>query len=147
MADQDQVVVDRLNYILNNCSETQIRYIRARMAPDCKSDADAARAVNIKPSTKYSWDNVHEINEAVGLLRMEQVRTESLLATAITRAARRILQEYTIDAAVALISALTEGGHVGISAAREILDRGGIPAVSRSEIETTEPVSVIILDE
>ena len=146
MADQDQVVVDRLNYILNNCSETQIRYIRARMEPDCRSDADAARAVNIKPSTKYSWDNVHEINEAVDLLRMEQVRTESLLATAITRAARRIMQEYTIDAAIALISALTEGGHVGISAAREILDRSGIPAVSRTEAEITAPIS-IILDE
>lgn len=99
-----------------------------------------------------------QIAQMVGISRnqvaqqLEKPTTQELLIllrTNLTNAALELLESYTIEAIQALADVLrtSEDDNVRIKAASEILDRAGIPKVSRSEKKVEEEHTTTFTDD
>jgi phage terminase large subunit len=65
--------IEKLKTTLHGLSMTQIRFVIARL--ECKSDKDAAEAIQISANTVKQWDNKAEVDEAVKLMRFDGIVT------------------------------------------------------------------------
>jgi predicted transcriptional regulator len=99
-----------------------------------------------------------QIAQIVGISRnqvseqLEKPQTQELLTllrTNLTNAALELLESYTIEAIQALADVLrtSEDDNVRIKAAAEILDRAGIPKISRSERKVEEEHTTTFTDD
>lgn len=103
----------------NNFSDLQQQFIIVRFG--CKNDATAAREIGITNQTVAMWIEKPLMSEYIRWMR-RQARDGAV----------KIIQESMIEAASVLRKALRTRSR--ITAAKDILDRGGLPAVSRQEI-------------
>lgn len=103
------------------------------------------------------YSNV-QIAQIVGISRnqvaqqLEKEQTQELLVllrTNLTNAAIELLESYTVEAIQALADVLrtSEDDNVRIKAASEILDRAGVPKVSRSERKVEEEHTTTFTDD
>ena len=103
------------------------------------------------------YSNV-QIAKIIGISRnqvaqqLEKEQTQELLIllrTNLTNAAIELLESYTIEAIQALADVLrtSEDDNVRIKAASEILDRAGIPKISRSERKVEEEHTTTFTDD
>jgi len=113
----------RVIAVFKNATETQQRYIQARLVTD--SIPDACKEAHIHRSTPYKWPNLDELEEAVTLLRLDKLE-----------ATRMALENELLEAVKALRRALKGKGTAAVSAARAILDRAGFPAQSAVDVTT-----------
>jgi hypothetical protein len=99
-----------------------------------------------------------QIAQIIGISRnqvaqqLEKEHTQELmvlLRTNLTNAALELLESYTVEAIQALADVLrtSEDDNVRIKAASEILDRAGIPKVSRSERKVEEEHTTTFTDD
>jgi hypothetical protein len=134
----------------------QIKSIRRRYKTNIRTrrhyvagEADAI-GVSVAVMKIAGFSNI-QIAQVLGISRgqvaehLDDPRTSDLLVTLrvnLTNAALELLETYTIEAILALVNILrtAQDDKVVIQAAAEILDRAGIPKVSRSErkIESEE---------
>jgi len=104
----DKGTLTDANKILANATPEQCKWVMARLAT--KTDREAAKRVNVHPTTVSRWDNKAELDRAVNLLLKEP-----------REAALAILTDAVVDAARIKVSGLGSGGKQ--QAATEILDR------------------------
>jgi len=120
----------RVQDILDRATETQQRYIKARLVHP--SPAQAAKALGLHRTTPHKWDNLDELEEAVALMLADTLE-----------AAKAKLESLVPVALDALERAAKGRGQTSVTAARAILDRAGLPAQSQVDVTTGgEPVKV-----
>ena len=110
----------RAKEILDRASDTQYKYVIARLTHPTRSAA--ARSIGMNRSSPSNWDNLAELEEAVFLLRPD-----------VIEAAKLALVELALDAVGALGDALGDKAH-RVRAAQAILDRVGLPAASSVDV-------------
>jgi len=115
------VLDQRVKEIMARIPSVQRRYVVARLT--CDSSAAACRQIGISKSTPCHWDNMDELEEAIGLLYND-----------VIEAAKLALENLAIEAARALGKALKDGGGTSVAAAKAILDRIGLPAMSQVDM-------------
>jgi hypothetical protein len=104
----------RVQEILDNAADIQQDYVIARLTyPD---SAKAARSIGLHKTTVRKWANLHELEEAVTILRRDAVE-----------AARLALQGLAVEAVQTLGRALDGKTTAAVNAANSILDRVGLP--------------------
>lgn len=112
---------DELEELLADATIPQVQWVLERVTR--KTDAEAAKAIGYRRETVYRWPNKAKLEQAVRLLQLDSVR-----------AALAILSQATPEAAQTMVDLLKSRRH-RLQAAKEILDRGGIPAESRHSVE------------
>lgn len=112
--------MNRVDEILSRASISQVQWVLARLT--ARSDDEAARRIGKTGRSVYHWDNKKDLDEAVKLLLSQSVE-----------AAGRILSQAAPAAAQALVDALSDKRQ-RIRAAKEILDRSGLPAEQRGKV-------------
>jgi hypothetical protein len=111
----------RLQEILDRCSPDQMRYIAIR--PFVRYDKDAAKQLGFSQASIPHWKNIDEIREAIAIVSRQAVT-----------AAQVLLQTFALKASLELVSELdSKRVTVRHNAAKEILNRGGLPAMQRME--------------
>ena len=124
----------RVEEILARASDTQRRYVRARMAHP--NPAAAARALGWNRTTPHKWSNFEELEEAVKLMDIDD----------IARARQRLVDLIPV-ALDALERAAKGRGATSVTAARAILDRTGLPAQTAVDVtsggERLTPISFV----
>lgn len=111
----------RVEEILAGATDSQRRYVRARLMH--ATIPKAARAIGLTRTAPHQWSNLDELEEAVALLYND-----------VIAAARVALEDLALDAAQALGKALHDGGGASVAAAKAILDRIGLPAMSQVDV-------------
>lgn len=106
--ENDQDLAD----VLATLSESQLRYVQARVT--LPTDADAARAIGLTPGTVYNWPNKDIVNHAVELAQLDGVRIAQ-------ERLKRLLQD-AVDAIADEVRGARRGAK-RLDAAREVLDR------------------------
>ena len=138
MSQQTSSQVNRLQEILEGLTTEQVRYVTKR--PFVRYDYEAAKAVGVAPETVSRWKNKADIDEAVRLMCFDGVIAAGVL-----------LHRFLPEAAQELVAELAhKRADIRQRAAKEILDRGGLPATSKTEVtgkdggpvETTVKVDV-----
>ena len=120
------------NEILSVATIEQRKWVLARL--QLKSDAAAARAIGIHPTSIYRWPNKKDLDRAVELLLEDAVE-----------AARAILRDAAPDAARTLERNLL--GKHAVQAANSILDRVGVIEEKRIKIEDESEHVIVIRNE
>lgn len=105
--------------IWGSMSDIQRQFVVARLL--AKSDAEACRKINISISCAANWPSKELIHKFIDYQRRD-----------VLNAARLVLAESTLDAVEVLRNKLV--GRQALTAAKEILDRAGLPAITRQEI-------------
>ena len=111
----------RVEEILSRATDSQRRYVRARLIED--SIPKAARAIGLTRTAPHQWPNLDELEEAVGILYND-----------VIQAAKLALEDLALEAVQALGRAVRGKGGNSITAAKAILDRIGLPAMSNVDI-------------
>jgi hypothetical protein len=113
----------RIDELLEQCSPEQVKWVLRRLTS--KTDAEAAKAIGISPETVSRWKQTAPLDEAVSLLLKDSVA-----------GAQRILQQALQDAAQVTVDALHDkGARNGLPAAKEIMDRAGMPTVQKQGVD------------
>lgn len=115
---EKQASAETAEALLRGATPIQIRWVLERLK--CKSDRDAARKVGVSESAMFHWPNKAQLDDAVKALLMDGVEQ-----------ARLVLRNACGDAAETLVRFLAT--KQGVEAAKAILDRAGLPAVSKQE--------------
>ena len=100
----------RVTEILEKATDSQRRYVRARLIND--SIPKAARAIGLTRTAPHQWPNLDELEEAVGILYRD-----------VIEAAKLALEDLALEAVQALGRAVRGKGGNSITAAKAILDR------------------------
>jgi hypothetical protein len=117
--------------IWDNLSDTQRQFVTARLI--VKSDTLACQIVGIRPHAAAIWAQKKLIDQLIAYKRAEALQ-----------AAKFVLIEASLEAAGVLVKELH--GKKRLIAAKEILDRTGLPAVSKQELSSGDnPIIVRIL--
>ena len=111
----------RVEEILARATDVQRKYVQARFLHP--NSAAAARAIGLHRSTPSKWDNLAELEEAVTLADISTIA-----------AAKERLEEMIPAALDALERAAKGRGGTSVAAARAILDRAGLPAMSQVDV-------------
>lgn len=112
---------ERVQEILSQATDSQRRYVRARLTyPD---PAKAARSLGWNRTTPHKWKNFEDLEEAVTLMDAE-----------IIDAAKERLARLIPVALDALERAAKGKGAPSVTAAKAILDRTGLPAQSNLDV-------------
>jgi len=121
---QNATPVNRLQELVKNFTVDQLRYLAVR--PFVRFNKEAAEATGIAEETVCRWKNKADIDEAVRLM----------VADGIILAAE-ILKRYVPQAAQEFVTELSD---IEVSmrhkAAKEVLDRGGLPAKQQMDLTT-----------
>lgn len=117
------LTTEQAEQIWNSLSDLQQQFVIARLS--VKNDTLAAKAIGITVQSAANWPEKPLINTYVTYLRCNARKT-----------AEKIIVESMVEAAGVLRHELK--GRRRMMAAKEILDRGGLPAVSRREISGPE---------
>ena len=124
------MVDTRVKEILATATDTQRRYVRARLMND--SIPKAAHAIGLTRTAPHQWPNLDDLEEAVGILYND-----------IIEAAKLALEGLALEAVQALREALK--GRSKVSAAKAILDRIGLPAMSQLDVTSGgEPLKATV---
>lgn len=131
---QQALIADRqAKLIWDTLTDLQQQYVIARLG--VKTDTAACKLIGISCQVASNWPEKPIINEYVRYMRRNA-----------RDAAMKILTESMIEAANVLRRALRTRAR--ITAAKDILDRGGLPAVTRQEITGNDggPIEVRAVD-
>lgn len=130
-------MANELDEILEKATIEQKRYIMARLKG--KNRTQAAKEAGIGRGMIYKWENLADLERAADLLASDMVKVLPLiLADSQTR-----LVELAPDAVDALGKSLKDRVY-RVQAAKEILDRAGLPAKTTVDITTQgQPISII----
>jgi len=113
--------INKLREITKQLTSDQLRYLAIR--PFVRFDKEAAKEIGLAAETVSRWDNKSLIDEAVKLMAEDGVIVASeILSRYMPQAAREIAEELShrrVD--------------IRYRAAKEILDRGGLPAARQVE--------------
>lgn len=120
--------------IWNSLTVVQRQFVIARLI--AKNDAAACKAVGIQPSAASNW----------GAYKQDIDRYVIYQRANALQAAKFILAESTLEAVGVLVKELR--GRRRITAAKEILDRAGLPAITRQELTglNSGPIEVKAVD-
>ena len=121
----------RTQLIWDSASGTQQDYIIARLTE--RDQASAARRIGIHKSTVTKWPNLAEIEEVVTVLRRAAVEAGQLALEALVTEAVQALGEALKDK------------RQRVQAAKTILDRAGLPAMSNVDVTSGgEPIRATV---
>jgi len=115
------------NEILAQATPDQVRWVLARI--HTKTDYEAAKRVEVHPSTVSKWSNKAELDKAVNFLLREPIK-----------AAVEILENVSAEAAQVIADTLRvkHDNRLRLSAASDILDRVGVKSAQRHELTGAE---------
>jgi hypothetical protein len=116
----DAESVDRLSELLRTFTAEQLDFIAERLM--VKTDKDAAANAGLEYNTVCHWSNKQEINEAVKLSKLDTVLV-----------AMEKMRRLTPKAVNVFDDEMNEGKKRRLDAAKEVLDRAGLPTSQRLE--------------
>jgi len=115
-------VDQRVQEILDNATDIQRRYVRARLVQD--NLAKAARAIGIHRTTPHHWQNLDDLEEAVALLYDD-----------VIEATKMALEDLSLEAVATIGKVLKQrNDSSAVAAARAVWDRIGLPAMSNVDV-------------
>lgn len=123
---KDSLQQEQLDAILEELSPTQLKYVAVR--PTCRSDAEAAKAIKITPSTVYHWDNKARVEEAVSLLCVDAIEDGKERLRALMGKAIDVLEQEVTQGVI--------GDGTRLRAALTILERGGLSEKKELDVTT-----------
>lgn len=124
-----------LDDILATLTTQQLDFVAVRMY--VKTDKEAAERLDVAEPTVYGWPNKKDVNEAVRLAKMDGVNI-----------AREKLKRLASKAVDTIDAAMGDKEKPGLNAALAVLNRVGLPEVTRVEATGAEggPIQLIGID-